>query len=140
MVRPILVKYRTIVADPPWPYDEGFPGTLPSGRDKRVLVGKHTRTALPYKALSIEAIAALPVRELADVSGCRLFLWTTNKYLRQGFDILNEWGFRYTQTLVWDKLRSTPFIMSVAPNSAEFILVGAIGKPPRTGGFPGAVI
>lgn len=40
------------------------------------------RQPLPYASMTLEEIAALPVRELADQDGCRVFMWTTNRYLR----------------------------------------------------------
>lgn len=124
------MKYRTIVADPPWDYPEGF--ALGPGH------GELEVRPLPYPSMTIEDIAALPVRDFADRE-CRLFLWTTNRYLREAFDILETWGFRYRQTLVWHKTDAN-LPASVAPNSAEFILVGTRGFPARGIGFPSAVI
>jgi len=48
------------------------------------------------------------------------------------FMVMSEWGFAYRQTLVWHK--------TVAPNCAEFLLVGVIGKPKRIGRIPSNVI
>jgi N6-adenosine-specific RNA methylase IME4 len=116
------VKYRTIVADPPWPYPEGF-ATQPRTAGK--WEGPVTRAALPYPSMSIDAICALPVADLAD-KDARLFLWVTNKYLPDSFRVIREWGFRYRQMLTWDKRDSLSG--SVAPNS-EFLLVAARGTP-----------
>lgn len=134
------MKYRTIVADPPWAYPEGFSWFGASGFDSHVVPGKRYDAVLPYAELSVADIAALPVRSLADSSGCRLFLWVTNKYLRAGFDVMDGWGFRYGQTLVWHKLGCSPIPRSVAPNSAEFLLVGSLGSPGRQSAFPSAVL
>lgn len=98
------------------------------------------RRDLPYEPMSLIEIAALPINTLADHDGCRLFLWTTNAYLREAFDLLAGWGFKYGQTLVWHKRGCMPWPTSVAPNSAEFILVGNVGSPGRMGQFPSAVI
>jgi N6-adenosine-specific RNA methylase IME4 len=70
---------------------------------------------------------------------CRLFLWTTSRYLPDAFGVLAAWGFRYKQTLVWHK-RDANLVGSVAPNSAEFVLVGARGNPARLTPLPSAVI
>lgn len=136
------VKYRTIVADPPWPYPGGFVSTAPSGRDSHVISNPIVRrdTPLPYLPMTLDNLRQLPVAALADRSGCRLFLWTTNAYLREAFDLMSTWGFKYGQTLVWHKLGGTPWPTSVAPNSAEFVLVGTVGSPGRTGALPSAVI
>lgn len=124
------VLYRTIVADPPWDYPEGF--ALGPGH------GTLEVRPLPYAPMTLEAIAELPVRDLADKK-CRLFLWTTNRYLRDAFDIIEAWGFRYRQTLVWHKTDAN-LPSSIAPNSAEFLLVAQRGFPGRLGTLPSAVI
>jgi len=134
------MKYRTIVADPPWPYPGGFKHSIATGRDDRWEPGTLERYELPYPAMSLDEIRALPLPEFAERDGCCLFLWTTNAYLRFGFDLLDAWGFRYGQTLVWHKVNAAPWAKSVAPNSADFILVGSVGSPGRSGRFPSAVI
>lgn len=101
------MQYRTIVADPPWHYDSWpspmsalIPGMV---RESQPFVPNHSRKKLDYRSMTVEEISALPVKELADPSGCHLYLWTTNKYLPQAFGVLQAWGFRYSQTLVWAK-------------------------------------
>jgi N6-adenosine-specific RNA methylase IME4 len=85
--------YATIVADPPWPYPEGWPGWGMTAAERR---------ALPYTSMTVDEIAALPVRSLAAREGY-LFLWTTNRYLRASFDVLDAWGFTFRQAVVWCK-------------------------------------
>ena len=127
--KPQPERYRTIVADPPWAYPEGFHQLLPDG---------HRKTVLPYPALSLEEICELPVRQLAD-RDCRLFLWTTNKYLEDAFTVQRVWGFRHVQTLVWEKTNAQPTQGSLAPN-VEFLLVCRKGAPPRSRRMPSAVL
>jgi N6-adenosine-specific RNA methylase IME4 len=125
------VKYRTIVADPPWDY----------GSDKcRSNAGRTevTYLPLPYPVMTTEDICALPVLDLADAD-CRLFLWTTNRHLHAAFHVAEAWGFDYRQMLVWQKTKSTP-IGSVAPTRAEFMLVCRRGHPEHIGRFPSSVI
>jgi N6-adenosine-specific RNA methylase IME4 len=93
---------------------------------------------MPYASMSIEEIRQLPVQKLADPD-CRLFLWTTNRFLPHAFEVMAAWGFRYRQTLVWHK-RTMNLPAHIAPNSAEFLLVGVIGKPARLTPLPTAVI
>ena len=120
-----MTRYRTIVADPPWAY-EGF-ATAPGGERKRGL--KPRAVDLPYGSMSVDEIAALPVASVA-ASDCRLFMWTTNRYLRDAFTVLDGWGFDYRQALVWHKTGNpSPFGGSVAPIHAEFLLVAAKGSP-----------
>jgi site-specific DNA-methyltransferase (adenine-specific) len=126
-------KYRTIVADPPWSYDDGFPQG-PAHGVRRATV------KLPYPSMSATEVAALPVPEWCE-RDCWLFLWTTNRYLPDSFSIVEAWGFRYTQTITWRKTGCpSPFVRSVAPQHSEFLLVGRRGHPRRDGSFPTSVI
>jgi N6-adenosine-specific RNA methylase IME4 len=128
------MKYRTIVADPPWEYPEGFAGGHSISRIRETPVEWRP---LPYESLSLGDIGRLPVQRFA-ADDARLFLWTTNRYLPEAFGILDAWGFQYRQTLVWHKTDAN-LPAPIAPNSAEFVRVGTIGKPGRTGTFPSAV-
>jgi N6-adenosine-specific RNA methylase IME4 len=131
-------KYCTIVADPPWHYD-CVPASLPSGRDKNVVPGGLRNEPLRYGTMTIDEIAALPVPELAAPDS-RLFLWATNRYLPDAFALLSSWGFAYRQTLVWHKADGGPFMASVAPNTAEYLLVAVRGTPERIGRISSAVL
>lgn len=77
--------YRCILADPPWP--ETMSGRYARTRYRRP-------AALPYPTMPVAAIAALPVGSLA-APDAHIWLWTTNRFLRAGFDVLDAWGARY---------------------------------------------
>jgi N6-adenosine-specific RNA methylase IME4 len=130
-----MTRYRTIVADPPWDYPEGFAGRsrTPGKWEGPVIV-----KPLPYDAMTFDDICELPVRKLAD-RDCRLFLWTTNRYLDDAFDVMHAWGFKYRQTLVWNK-RDGNLGGSVAASSVEFLLVGTRGAPARLSKLASAVL
>lgn len=139
-----MTRYRTIVADPPWAYPDGFASNpdRPHSQDREKGVERQAfvRTPLPYEPLTTDAIMALPVGRLM-ARHCRLFLWTTNRYLPTAFEVMEGWGFRYAQTLVWDKRPNVnPLTGSVAPNAAEFLLVGTRGQPKRLDKWPASVI
>lgn len=127
--------YGSIVADPPWRYDEGFPT---QSRTPGKWQGEVKTNPLPYSGMGLDEIRALPVGQLAGTH-CRLFLWTTNRYLPAAFDVMAGWGFSYKQTLVWHKADGN-MGGSVAPCSAEFLLVGVIGSPPVRAKADAAVI
>lgn len=128
------MKYRTIVADPPWEYEGFATQSRTAGKWEGEVVSK----PLPYDAIPLEKIKVLRVADLA-AKHSRLFLWTTNRYLPGAFDVLDAWGFRYRQTLVWHK-RDGNMGGSVAPCSAEFLIVAVRGFPPRLGKMPSAVL
>lgn len=82
-------KYGVIYADPPWRYRN-----KPSGRSPE----DH------YPTMHIDDIAALPVKELAD-ENCVLLLWVTFPMLRDVWQVIDAWGFKYkTVAFVWIKL------------------------------------
>lgn len=97
-----MTKYRTIVADPPWPQKAGpqFPVTAKSGKN-------YTRTSatsreLDYPTLQPDEIAALPIANLARADA-HLYLWVTNRYIEDGYTIARAWGFRPVVLLTWAK-------------------------------------
>ena len=83
-------KYRVIYADPPWPVDSMILDKWESPLDDKY----QTMTIDEIKALNVEAIAA---------DDCSLFLWTTHTYLREAFDVIEAWGFKYHCCITWDK-------------------------------------
>jgi N6-adenosine-specific RNA methylase IME4 len=80
-------RFRTIYADPPWPY---------TNTRSRGAAARH------YPSMSLEEIAALPVRNLAEDSA-HLHLWVTNAFLLDAKGVIESWGFRYRSMLVWCK-------------------------------------
>lgn len=113
-------SYRTIVADPPWEYAEPYASYI-GPRTKR----RKVRKELPFDQMTTERIAAINVPARPDA---HLWLWTTNRYLRDAYTVMNSWGFQFRQIIVWRKTGSpSPFCASVAPNHAEFLLFGVRG-------------
>lgn len=84
-------KYKTIYLDPPWQERGG--GKIKRGADRH------------YKLMSVAEISALPIQELADESGCHLYMWVTNNFLEKGLALLKKWGFEYVTTITWQKDR-----------------------------------
>lgn len=84
------MRYATIVADPPWRVHQ------PPGWH----VGPNR--PLPYPTLSTDAIAALPVAELAEANA-HLYLWTINRYVEHAYAIARAWGFTPSTLLTWCK-------------------------------------
>jgi N6-adenosine-specific RNA methylase IME4 len=86
-----MTLYRTIVADPPWDVGRG-PDWGSNGASR----------PLTYPTMSVEEIAALPVRSLAE-KGSHLYLWTINAYVEDAYEIARLWGFRPSTLLTWCK-------------------------------------
>lgn len=85
------MKYRTIVADPPWDVKRG-PEWGSNGKSR----------PLPYPTMSVEEIGALAVQDLAE-KDAHLYVWTINAYLEDTYGIVREWGFKPAALLTWCK-------------------------------------
>lgn len=109
------MKYRTIVADPPWPYRWTGDSTTPR--------------AIQYPTMGLLEIAELPIAKLAE-NEAHLYLWITPEFNRrgEGSRIVQWWGFEYVGEIVWAK----PSIgMGRFPRTShEYLLVGRRGKLP----------
>jgi N6-adenosine-specific RNA methylase IME4 len=120
------MKYKTIVADPAWQY-----GIWGSGSEKALVQGEANKPApLPYVSMTVAEIKAMPVSTLAD-ENCELYLWTTQKYLPDAFEVLKAWGFKYCQTLTWCKTPMGKGQGGVYCPTTEFLLLGRKGKMPK---------
>jgi N6-adenosine-specific RNA methylase IME4 len=105
--------YATIVADPPWPYEDGPVGWQRMGRK---------RAFLPYSRMTLDEIKALPVADLA-APRAHLYLWTTNRFLWDARDVALAWGFTPSQILVWCKQPKGRGPGALFANTTEFIIV-----------------
>lgn len=102
-----ITRYRTIVADPPWPYKAPgqFGNTLEHrpNRDKTIArFGSGSKQR--YGAMSIDDLKRLLPSEVID-NNAHLYLWTTNSFLREAHDIAEAWGFRPSTCLTWGKVK-----------------------------------
>jgi N6-adenosine-specific RNA methylase IME4 len=99
------VRYRTIVADPPWPYNDpgGGLGASPTHRPHSwdsplANVGSASR----YGAMSIPALKALDPGAEDDA---HLYLWTTNAFMVEAHEIARAWGFKPKTICTWGKVK-----------------------------------
>lgn len=116
-------KYGAILADPPWRF---------RSRSEK---GDGRSAKQHYDVMDLEAIKALPVRELA-APDCALFLWVTDTHLRQGLEVMEAWGFTFkTVGFYWAKTnRDDSFFTGMGywtRANPEQCLLGTIGSPKR---------
>jgi len=89
------LKYKTIVADPPWQYKNKKTG-------RSMKSGSQTK----YSTMSTEDICSLPLmKDIAD-KDCILFLWATIPMLPDAFKVMKAWGFTYKTAIIWRKIMS----------------------------------
>jgi len=110
-------KYNTVVIDPPWAISL-------TGEVKR---RENRAKKLPYKTMSLQEIKEIPIRDIANV-GCHIYCWTTNKMLKDTFEVLQSWGvnFHLCMPLVKPSGLAPCFGYVFA---SEFCLLGFYGKP-----------
>jgi N6-adenosine-specific RNA methylase IME4 len=118
-------RFRTILADPPWQFQNRTGKMAP----------EHKRLAR-YATMKLDEIIALPVGQVADTT-CHLYLWVPNALLAEGLAVLKAWGFEYKTNLVWEKIRrdGLPDGRGVGfyfRNVTELILFGVRGPGART--------
>ena len=118
-------KYRTILADPPWRFQNRTGKVAP----------EHRRLSR-YATLTLDEIASLPVANIA-ASTAHLYLWVPNALLPDGLAVMRAWGFNYKANIVWHKIRKDggPDGRGVGfyfRNVTELILFGTRGQNART--------
>jgi N6-adenosine-specific RNA methylase IME4 len=86
-------QYSTILADPPWQFQNRTGKMAP----------EHKRL-LRYPTMELKEILELPVAKLAAAKS-HLYLWVPNALLQEGLRVMEAWGFTYKSNLVWYKVR-----------------------------------
>lgn len=92
-------RYRTIVADPPWPYRSDTTGSfvIPKPLED---VGQRGVEQMGYHSMPIDALLALRPAVAADA---HLYLWTTNAFMVEAHEIARAWGFAPKTICTWVK-------------------------------------
>jgi N6-adenosine-specific RNA methylase IME4 len=106
-------RFATLLADPPW-------NILQVGGCRRGAVHR-------YPLMSVEAVAALPVRHLT-ADNAHLWLWVTNASLFAGKTVMEHWGFTYRSILTWVKPHYG--MGQYLRTQTEHLLLGTRGRAP----------
>jgi N6-adenosine-specific RNA methylase IME4 len=83
---PVAGKYRSLVIDPPWRYDDDLMGRGPP----------------EYATMTHEELLALDVGQWAE-DNCHLYLWVTNAFVPHAVELMARWGFQHNTMLTWAK-------------------------------------
>jgi N6-adenosine-specific RNA methylase IME4 len=114
-------KYQAIIADPPWAYS------------MRSSKGYEKSPEAHYSTMNDADIARLPVHQLADGSGCILFMWAIWPKLTTAMDTMRAWGFTYKTGGAWHKTTNTGKTAFgtgyILRSACEPFLIGTMGKP-----------
>jgi len=109
-------NYTTVYLDPPWDY-----------RDSNV----QGAAAHEYSTMTVEQIAALPVRRLLPEDGGHVWMWTTWPMHRDGAPhrLLEAWGLEWSGEIVWDKEKL--LLGRWTRVQSEILILAVAGKVPR---------
>ena len=118
-------KFRTILADPPWQFN-----------NRTGKVAPEHRRLNRYPTLCLEDIKKIPV-QMAAAEKCHLYLWVPNALLPDGLDVMKAWGFEYKTNLIWEKVRKDGYpdgrgVGFYFRNVTEILLFGIRGESYRT--------
>ena len=106
--------YDVVPIDPPWEVISCFGPSDTAGY-----------APLRYPTMSLEEIAAL---ELPCAKDCHVFLWTTQKFLPEAFNILRAWNLDYVCTFTWVK-NGGPQVVGLPQYNTEFFIYARKGSP-----------
>jgi len=105
-------KYRTIVADPPWRYKSAA---------TKADAQKH------YETMALPELLSLPVRRYAAPDGAHLWLWTTNAFVEEAYQVVRVWGFSPLTLITWCK--NGPGVGHYLRNNTEHCILASRGRP-----------
>jgi len=109
---PDSITFPLIIADPPWQYSNRQADYFTTQDDH-------------YITMTIEQIRGLPMKDLA-LENAVLFLWATSPILEDALTVMNDWGFAYKASFVWDKVKHNMGHYNSVRH--EFLLVGVRGS------------
>lgn len=105
--------FEVIVIDPPWKY-----------HDDKVYDADGFRGTTNYPTLTLEEIGNI---KLPSADNCVLWLWTTHRFMRYSFELLDKWGFEEKAILTWCKNKMG--IGRWLRSKSEFCIMAVKGKP-----------
>jgi len=104
-------KFEVIAIDPPWNYGREYDPDS-------------SRVANPYPEMNQVELLEL---EIPSADDSVMFLWTTHAFIFDAKELLDEWGFEYKATMVWNKEKIG--MGHWVRMQCEFCLIGIKGKP-----------
>lgn len=90
-------EYKTVMADPPWAYDDDLPGPARGSNSH-------------YDTLHYGTVMGMgpQIREITS-SHAHLYLWTTNSFIQESIRVAEEWGFDQKSIVTWIKVQDEPY-------------------------------
>lgn len=116
-----IKPFKTILADPPWRF-KSRNGKLSPEHDK----------CYRYPTLTLNEIKSIPVQLVADKNS-HLYLWIPVSMIKDGLEVMANWGFNYKTSITWEKTRKDGLPDGSGyghyfRNATELILFGVRGS------------
>jgi N6-adenosine-specific RNA methylase IME4 len=110
-----MIKYCTILADPPWPEWGG--GKIKRGANRH------------YELMTVKEILDF-MKQIPVSENAHFYLWVTNNHLKDGLYVMESLGFRYVTNIVWVKTDKRLGLGQYFRGQHELCLFGVKGKLP----------
>jgi N6-adenosine-specific RNA methylase IME4 len=125
----MIKKYNVLYVDPPWKIKAGRPlkgYKIENGKQLFIPTSNISRDT-KYPSMTIEEIKNLNVSEIT-ADNAHLYMWVTNSHLPFAFEIIKQWGFEYSTTIVWAKNRMGGGLGGTFKITTEYLLFAKKGK------------
>lgn len=96
--------YKTIMADPPWPYHSSDLGSTRAHRPNTPEETRRISAKDRYDLMTVGDIKAMPIEAVA-AENAHLYLWTTNSFMVEAHEVARAWGFKPKTIVTWGKVR-----------------------------------
>jgi len=123
-----MEKFKTLIIDPPWPYERASGNSKLSGY---VIQEGNSK----YKTLTISDLKKLPINDVMHPDEAYVFLWTTGSFTEDAYGLMRAWGFIPKTQLCWCKSDKGLGVGYWFRGNHELVLVGKRAAAPsiRTG-------
>ncbi|MFC7047014.1 MT-A70 family methyltransferase [Halobacteriaceae archaeon GCM10025711] len=88
-------EFKTVMADPPWAYEDDLPGPASDGASDEPL---HYGTVMGMG----------PQIRKVTAPHAHLYLWTTNYFMAEALAVADAWGFDQKSIITWVKVTDEP--------------------------------
>ena len=125
------LQYDLIYADPAW------------NLELRSEAGKVKHASNHYAVQPLDEIKAMHLDHLASPD-CLLWMWCTPAMIREAFEVLDHWGFKYSTMGWWSKItasgKQTFGTGYRLRDAGEPFIIARIGSPTTTKGVRNTII
>lgn len=96
-----MVKFKLVVADPPWPFGDKLPGYNRGAASNYSLMSIGELCGFPWSEV-VSKTGGLRVAELLE-RDCVLAMWRVASMQQEALDVVRMWGFQLKTEIVWLK-------------------------------------